>query len=173
MSDPVGVGDWPSQNNRLGDIAHVHAIGQFSLMYNMLEKMFGYVFQCSFPADGAYSETLFHQLNNRERADMLNAIMRFGEPNPEVRGLLADGDKAGDARLSTIGYRELAAHLRGATDLATAIANAQRASRQLAKRQLTWFRADPTIVWLDARTAREPALKLFQDFFDRQKESDG
>jgi tRNA dimethylallyltransferase len=91
----------------------------------------------------------------------------------EVRGLLADGDKAGDAPLSTIGYRELAAHLRGATDLAAAIANAQRASRQLAKRQLTWFRADPTIVWLDARTALEPALKLFQDFFDRHKDSDG
>ena len=91
----------------------------------------------------------------------------------EVRGLLADGHQTGDARLGTIGYRELAAHLRGATDLATAITNAQRASRQLAKRQLTWFRADPTIVWLDARSAFEPALKLFRDFFARQKDSDG
>ncbi|HXR24849.1 MAG TPA: tRNA (adenosine(37)-N6)-dimethylallyltransferase MiaA [Candidatus Binataceae bacterium] len=91
----------------------------------------------------------------------------------EVRGLLVDGHEAGTAPLVTIGYSELAAHLRGATDLPTAIANAQRASRQLAKRQLTWFRADPSIVWLDARTALEPALRLFHDFFDRQKESDG
>jgi tRNA dimethylallyltransferase len=91
----------------------------------------------------------------------------------EVRGLLADGQQTGDARLDTIGYRELAAHLRGATDLPTAIANAQRASRQLAKRQLTWFRADPTIVWLDARTALAPALKLFGDFFDRLEDADG
>ena len=91
----------------------------------------------------------------------------------EVRGLIEAGHDAGAAPLATIGYRELAAHLRGATDRASAIANAQRASRQLAKRQLTWFRADPTIVWLDARAALEPALRLFRDFFDRRKESDG
>ena len=91
----------------------------------------------------------------------------------EVRGLFADGHTSARTPLGTNGYREFAAHLRGATDLGSAIANAQRASRQLAKRQLTWFRADPTIVWLDARTALDPALRLFHDFFDPQKESDG
>lgn len=40
-----------------------------------------------------------------------------------------------------IGAPELIAHLRGETDLATAITAAQAASRQYAKRQRTWFRA--------------------------------
>jgi tRNA dimethylallyltransferase len=67
--------------------------------------------------------------------------------------------------LTTIGYRELAAYHRGTIDLPTAIASAQRASRRYAKRQLTWFRADQAITWLDARSALEPALELFQAFF--------
>ena len=40
-----------------------------------------------------------------------------------------------------IGAPELVAHLRGETDLATATALAQAASRQYAKRQRTWFRS--------------------------------
>jgi tRNA dimethylallyltransferase len=67
--------------------------------------------------------------------------------------------------LSSIGYCEIAAFLRGEISLAEAIAHAKRASRRLAKRQLTWFRADPEIVWLDAARAAHEALSLFEDFF--------
>jgi tRNA A37 N6-isopentenylltransferase MiaA len=70
--------------------------------------------------------------------------------------------------LSTIGYREIAGFLRGEMSLAEAIVHAKRASRRLAKRQLTWFRADPEIVWLDASHAADEALKLFQNFFASQ-----
>jgi tRNA dimethylallyltransferase len=70
--------------------------------------------------------------------------------------------------LSTIGYREIAGFLRGEMGLAEAIARAKRASRRLAKRQLTWFRADPEIIWLDAARDADEALKLFQNFFSNQ-----
>jgi tRNA dimethylallyltransferase len=91
----------------------------------------------------------------------------------EVRRLIARGYDPAASPLASIGYREIAQYLSGAIDSRTAIADAQRATRQLAKRQLTWFRADPAITWLDARSAFEPALELFQKFFDRQKLSDG
>ena len=71
--------DWPSDSNKISDASHVHAIGQFALMYNALEEMFGFVWQCCFPANGDYSESLFHNLNNRQRVDMLAALSRFGE----------------------------------------------------------------------------------------------
>ena len=79
MSNPDDFDNWPANYNRVADAAHLHAIGQFSLMYNYLEEIFGFVFQCSVPADANYLEFLFHQLNNRERADMLSAIVQFGE----------------------------------------------------------------------------------------------
>ena len=80
----------------------------------------------------------------------------------EVQRLLVGGY---DLPLCTIGYREIAGLLRGETSLAEAIAQGKRASRNLAKRQLTWFRADPEIVWLDAARECHMALKLFSDFF--------
>jgi tRNA dimethylallyltransferase len=80
----------------------------------------------------------------------------------EVQRLMANGY---ELPLSTIGYREIAGFVRGEITLTEAIARAKRASRQFAKRQLTWFRADPEIVWLDAAHGADEAMKLFGDFF--------
>jgi len=82
----------------------------------------------------------------------------------EVRALLGCA-KGTSALAETIGYREIAEFIEGKIDLATAIARAKRESRRLAKRQLTWFRADAEVRWLDARTAIPAALELFIDFF--------
>jgi tRNA dimethylallyltransferase len=58
----------------------------------------------------------------------------------EVRAELPSWDPA-RASAKAIGAPELVAHLRGETDLDTAIAAATLASRQYAKRQRTWFRS--------------------------------
>jgi tRNA dimethylallyltransferase len=80
----------------------------------------------------------------------------------EVQMLMAKGYQV---PLSTIGYREIARYLASEISLSEAIGWAKRSSRQLAKRQLTWFRADPEIVWLEATKGVGEALKLFRDFF--------
>jgi tRNA dimethylallyltransferase len=49
-----------------------------------------------------------------------------------------------------IGYRELAAHLRGELPLAEAIAAIKSATRRYARRQLSWFRAEPDVTWFEA-----------------------
>ena len=62
----------------------------------------------------------------------------------EVRALFARGDLSPDLpSLRSVGYRQLWAHLEGRCGLDDAIAAAQRATRNLAKRQLTWLRAEP------------------------------
>jgi tRNA dimethylallyltransferase len=61
----------------------------------------------------------------------------------EVRALQARGDLHPDLPgLRSVGYRQLWAHLEGACGLGEAIAAGQRATRNLAKRQLTWLRSD-------------------------------
>jgi tRNA dimethylallyltransferase len=52
--------------------------------------------------------------------------------------------------LQTLGYAELKAHLMGKDSLETAVELTVIHTRQFAKRQRTWFRADPTIQWFDA-----------------------
>jgi tRNA dimethylallyltransferase len=54
-----------------------------------------------------------------------------------------------------IGYRQVARYLDGSWTLEQAIEDTQRESRRYAKRQATWFRSDPSIVWLDAAAASD------------------
>lgn len=71
----------------------------------------------------------------------------------EVRGLLERGYAPTLPSMSGIGYREIAQVVRGELDLPSAVAQFKHATHQYAKRQLTWFRRDRGIVWLDAATA--------------------
>ena len=91
----------------------------------------------------------------------------------EVRGLIEAGYSPERPPLSTIGYQQIAAHLRGEIALADAIARAKQESRRLAKRQITWFRREPEIVWLDPERGARDALGLFEKFFAMsRRESD-
>ncbi len=85
----------------------------------------------------------------------------------EVRALAGAGYSPGKPPLSTIGYKQIAAYLRGEVALDDAIAQAKQESRRLAKRQLTWFRREPNIVWLDPERGAQDALALFEKFFRR------
>ena len=52
--------------------------------------------------------------------------------------------------LQTVGYREIFSYLDGDISLDRAVELVQQHSRNYAKRQLTWWRRDPSITWLPA-----------------------
>ena len=66
----------------------------------------------------------------------------------EVRRLLESGISPRATAMQAIGYKEIAAALRGECDLDTAVEQIKLGSRRYAKRQLTWFRRNPAIRWL-------------------------
>lgn len=77
----------------------------------------------------------------------------------EVEALLACGVPDDAPAMSSIGYSQVVRLLRGAITRDEAIALTQRATRQLARRQRQWFRADdPRITWV--QTADEIATVL-------------
>ena len=78
----------------------------------------------------------------------------------EVAALLARGFGPDLRPMTGHGYREAARHLAGEWSLEEAIAVTARRTRQYAKRQLTWFRRDARILWLQAgdRPADDPPL---------------
>ena len=53
--------------------------------------------------------------------------------------------------LQTVGYKELFDYFDGAIDLEEAIRRIQVNTRHYAKRQLTWWRRDPDIRWVEAK----------------------
>ncbi len=75
----------------------------------------------------------------------------------EVRGLAERADLHPQLpSLRAVGYRQLWEYVQGRSELGEAVTAAQRATRNLAKRQLTWLRADPGIRWIES--LEEPAL---------------
>jgi tRNA dimethylallyltransferase len=67
----------------------------------------------------------------------------------EVRGLLENGCTGEEKPFGSLGYRQALACLRGSMPEEEAIASTALETRQYAKRQGTWFRRDPEVIWLD------------------------
>jgi tRNA dimethylallyltransferase len=66
----------------------------------------------------------------------------------EVEALLARGLAEGRTASRAIGYREVTGYLAGDRSLAEAIEQTTVATRRFARRQDSWFRKDPRIVWV-------------------------
>jgi len=67
----------------------------------------------------------------------------------EVQQILARGYSRNLNSMRSLGYREIASYLYGEITLEEAIALIKRNTRRFAKRQLSWFRRDKRIKWLD------------------------
>jgi len=84
---------------------------------------------------------LYERINQRAERMFNSGLVE------ETRRLL---EKYGDAArpLASLGYRQAVQLLRGEIDRVTALQAAQQAHRNYAKRQMTWFRREPDVVWL-------------------------
>lgn len=64
----------------------------------------------------------------------------------------------------TVGYRELREVLEGRATLAEAVAATVLATRQFAKRQRTWFRREPHVVWRDGTATGAAVVDEIEQF---------
>ena len=67
----------------------------------------------------------------------------------EVRALDAAGLRTGKTAPRALGYAQFLSVLDGERSVEQAVQDTVVATRQFARRQLTWFRADPRVTWLD------------------------
>ncbi len=88
----------------------------------------------------------------------------------EVRRLLAAGYGRELKAMRAIGYKEAAAYLSGELDLEEAVSLMKRDTRRYAKRQYTWFNADPDIIWLEYPEKFVTILAYAIEFYNRQEE---
>jgi tRNA dimethylallyltransferase len=102
---------------------------------------------------------------NPEREALYQRINRRAEQMFE-RGLVEETKtllrRYGPVRpLDSLGYRQALQYLRGNLTLPEAIAAAQQAHRNYAKRQLTWFRREPDVQWVSGFGDDEKVQKQF------------
>jgi len=90
----------------------------------------------------------------------------------EVQGLLAARCTGGEKPFESLGYRQALEHVRGSMTIEDAIASTQLETRQYAKRQWTWFRRDPEVIWLDGFGNSTEVIEKAMDLV-RQRVSGG
>lgn len=99
-----------------------------------------------------YDATVYGMEREREelyqRIDLrVDLMMEQGLLN-EVESLVNQGIPMTATSMQAIGYKELIAYLNDTYSLEEAVETIKRESRRYAKRQLTWFRRNPNIIWL-------------------------
>lgn len=78
----------------------------------------------------------------------------------EVRELLSGGYTKKVNALQSVGYKELIAYLKRELSLDEAVKRIKFATRQYAKRQMTWFKRDPSIQWIDSTEQARDVVRL-------------
>jgi tRNA dimethylallyltransferase len=103
---------------------------------------------------------LYQRINQRAEQHFANGLVE------EVRRLLDEGVSPNSNALGAHGYRRVVEFLRGQRDIDSAIEQTKLDVRHYAKRQLSWFRHEPGVQWLegfgDDAAVSERAFALVQ-----------
>jgi tRNA dimethylallyltransferase len=86
---------------------------------------------------------LYNRINQRVDIMLKNGLVE------EVENLKALGYSKHMQSMKGIGYKEILSYLEGETTLDEAVELIKKGSRNYAKRQLTWFRKDPRVKWIN------------------------
>lgn len=90
-------------------------------------------------------EELYRRINRRVEIMVEEGLVE------ETRNLLETGYSPDLPSLNAIGYRQAVQYLEGKLSLDEMIRDIQQKSRRYAKKQLTWYRKDDTIRWIDGK----------------------
>ncbi len=107
--------------------------------------------------------TLHQRINRRFEVMLQQGFL------DEVRALMQRGDiEPAMPSMRCVGYRQAWSHLQGEIDHTAMVQKAQAATRQLAKRQLSWLRQESQALWYDLRweDARKSVLRDFDRFLE-------
>jgi len=110
----------------------------------------------------------------RERAELYDHINRRCEHMiqsgflQEVQALVSQGFGLELKPLRSVGYRQMGAVLQGTVNLADASMEMKQETRNLAKRQLTWFRRDREIRWFHPQAGKEEIFRAASGFLKKK-----
>ena len=108
---------------------------------------------------------LYERIDRRSEAMFRQGLLG------EAEQILQGGYDPGLKIFRTIGYRQAFALLRGEISHEEAVEDLKRSTRRYAKQQLTWFRKDKSIIWLESSSDFVTIQKLIENFHVIQKRS--
>ena len=106
-------------------------------------------------------ERIYERINVRVDLMMAQGLVE------EVRALRESGCRKEMVSMQGLGYKELLSYLEGETSMEEAVYLIKRDTRHFAKRQLTWFRREKEVIWVDKTVfdhESQKILNFMQDF---------
>jgi tRNA dimethylallyltransferase len=100
---------------------------------------------------------LYERINQRVDMMMAHGLLS------EVQGLVKKGYDLNLKSMQSIGYRHMGKVINHEMDIETAVSLLKRDTRRYAKRQFTWFKKEPGIVWIEP-SQKDRAVALVKDF---------
>ncbi|MDP5043584.1 MAG: tRNA (adenosine(37)-N6)-dimethylallyltransferase MiaA [Leeuwenhoekiella sp.] len=99
-------------------------------------------------------EIIYDRINQRVDLMIANGLVEEAKNLYPLKDLNA---------LQTVGYKEIFNFFEGNYDLATTIEEIKKNTRRFAKRQLTWYRRDKSVLWFDYKTPVEEIIAVIKD----------
>ena len=110
-------------------------------------------------------KTLYERINQR-----VDQMIEEGLEN-EVKELLSSGVSSESLAMQGLGYKEMVEYLEGKCDLEKAIYNIKIGTRHFAKRQLTWFRRERDVQWMNYEEFENDKTKMLEEMIRRLKKA--
>jgi len=148
-------------NNRVRIIRALEVFQQTGRSIAELQKEHGFVLKwCNSLKIGINVERamLYERINARVDHMVADGLVE------EVESLLSMGYSPALKSLSSIGYREICEFLAGHGTFFEAIELIKQNSRRYAKRQLTWFKNDPDMIWFESPLIFESVFSCVSEF---------
>lgn len=98
-----------------------------------------------------------------ERIDKRVDIMLKQGLIDEVKSLLAEGISTDTVSMQGLGYKEIVAYLNGECTLEEAVYVLKRDTRHFAKRQITWFKREEDVIWLNRPDYNRSDEKILEE----------
>jgi len=93
---------------------------------------------------------LYRRIEDRVEVELSKGLV------DETRRLLAEGYSRQSVPMKSLGYRQMAGFIEGEYSFDEAVRRLKRDTRHFAKRQMTWFRKEPNLVWIELAPDESP-----------------
>jgi tRNA dimethylallyltransferase len=143
--DPKSAEDIPAANRKrvIRALEYYHQTGEMFSVHNALQREQKSPYNFAYFVLNDDRQLLYNRIDAR-----VDKMFEEGLEK-EVDSLLAEGLKKGMTAMDAIGYKEVISYKNGEMTIEEASELIKKNSRNYAKRQLTWFRREKEVIWLD------------------------
>lgn len=143
--DPVSAKEIHANNVKrvIRALEFYHQNGTPISAHNQEQKEHKSPYNLAYFVLNAPREILYERIDQRVDEMLKEGLLK------EVEGLKAMGLKKGMVSMQGLGYKEILSYLEGECSLEEAVTVLKRDTRHFAKRQLTWFRREQDVIWVN------------------------